>query len=822
MSFQQKSATLVSRTVVVCAVVVVALATFFLVPVLSRGTPNPHATTTTSPPGYWLLQSDGGVESYGATTGFGSAQGLSPSSPIVGVATTPDGGGYWLVSATGGVFSFGDARYHGSAAGLPLAAPVVGMASTPDGGGYWLVSADGGVLSYGDAQFHGSAVGLPPAAPVVGMATTPDGGGYWLVGSDGGVFSFGDARYHGAAVGLPPAAPVVGMAATSDGEGYWLVSADGGVLSYGDAQFHGSAVGLPLAAPVAGLATTSDGDGYWLVAADGGVFSFGDARYLGSGTAGTSTPARSVAIAADHGSPATNAGNPVPICGNASVLTGPASAPPGAVIVPSGDNAAVFESPSTTEPDKTYWFAPGVHTLGPNEFGQIIPSTGDTFIGAPGATLDGQGLNQSAFDGKATGVTIEYLTIEDFNPPGGQGAVNHDSGTDWTIERNTIQDNGDTPNSGAGGALMMGSGDSYSYNCLSHNGEYGLNAAGTGTFFENNEVAWNGLADFPDVNGCGCSGGVKYWDSTNATVTDNYIHDNYNAGLWFDTDNVGALINGNYIARNWNSALIYEISYNALIEDNTFVDNAWGIGSYNTWSFPMAAVYLNGSGGSTGLDGGLYSTLEVKNNTFTDNWGGVVAYQNPNRVCGSANNSSSGYCTVGNPAFTTATCAANDTAGATPTQSPDYFDGCQWKTDNVEVTGNTFNFSPEDIITGTDTLPDIQNSHCYSGSNNLDYSDAPPVGNRYLCGFNGLFSIYGSTDPYAAWVTPDAIMGQGPDPDSNFFASNTYSGPWGFQAYVQGASPAATDLHPGGIATVLNLSGWQAVWGQDVGSTTSG
>ena len=33
----------------------------------------------------------------------------------------------------------------------------------------------------------------------------------------------------------------------------------------------------------------------------------------------------------------------------------------------------------------------GTHTFGSSEFGQIIPQNGDTFIGAPGAILNGEG-----------------------------------------------------------------------------------------------------------------------------------------------------------------------------------------------------------------------------------------------------------------------------------------------------------------------------------------------------------------------------------------------------------------------------------------------
>ena len=59
------------------------------------------------------------------------------------------------------------------------------------------------------------------------------------------------------------------------------------------------------------------------------------------------------------------------------------------------------------------------------------------------------------------------------------------------------------------------------------------------------------------------------------TVTGNYVHNNIDSpGIWMDTDNAGFLVKGNYISGNDGEGLMYEISYNADIIDNTFVDNA--------------------------------------------------------------------------------------------------------------------------------------------------------------------------------------------------------------------------------------------------------
>ena len=84
--------------------------------------------------------STGGSPGVGASAA-GAAAATTPSRPpaVVGMASTPDGGGYWLVDHQGDVFSYGDAKFYGSLGGVALNAPIVGLASTPDGGGYWLV-----------------------------------------------------------------------------------------------------------------------------------------------------------------------------------------------------------------------------------------------------------------------------------------------------------------------------------------------------------------------------------------------------------------------------------------------------------------------------------------------------------------------------------------------------------------------------------------------------------------------------------------------------------------------------------------------------------
>ena len=79
---------------------------------------------------------------------------------------------------------------------------------------------------------------------------------------------------------------------------------------------------------------------------------------------------------------------------------------------------------------------------------------GDTFIGAPGAILDGQHANRYAFGGDAADVTIKFLTVQNFGSAGdnnNEGVVNHDSAEGWTVDSSTIQKN-------AGAGVMLGSG----------------------------------------------------------------------------------------------------------------------------------------------------------------------------------------------------------------------------------------------------------------------------------------------------------------------------------------------------------------------------
>lgn len=405
------------------------------------------------------------------------------------------------------------------------------------------------------------------------------------------------------------------------------------------------------------------------------------------------------------------------------------SAPSGAVTVPAGDDSVVAMSNGKfidenydINTNTTYWFAPGVHTLGTSQYGQIDPQTGDVFEGAPGAILNGQGDNQFAFASGGNNVTIQYLTVENFVGGEGEAVVKGGGagGSAWLVQYNTIED------STQGAGVYLGTDDTVTDNCLTNNAEYGFGSYGgsSNVVLTDNEVSYNDSGGMYDHGGssisCGCSGGGKFWETAGGTVTGNYVHNNGNVGIWVDTNNSGFNISDNYISSNYDIGIMYEVSYNADITDNTLIDNDWTneATTPSDGGFPGSAIYISESGGDSRIAGAYSGTFTVSGNVLTNNWGGVVLWENANRYC---SDGSDGVCTLVSPStYTLASCAAN-LDGSTPSGNPDYFDNCRWKTQNVSISNNTFN---------------------------MNTSDIPNCTTSNYCGFNGLFSNYGGGSGY--------------------------------------------------------------------------
>jgi len=439
------------------------------------------------------------------------------------------------------------------------------------------------------------------------------------------------------------------------------------------------------------------------------------------------------------------------VCGT-SMLAGPSSAPPGAVVVSPGPSTLQNAIAAHPSGGTTYYLTAGTYPIN----SAVNPNAGDTFIGAPGAIIDGSNMQQVAFglNDHASNVTIRYLTIQHFVGLQNNGIVNQGQGASWTIQYNTIQNNPDT--NGGADAVLLGDDSVVSYNCLTNNGQTGIASVGTtGFVVDHNEVSLNAVG-YEAAHPCGCSGGMKFFTSTRGVVTSNWIHDNGNVGLWIDTNNSFFLIQGNVVEKNFSEGIMYEISYNAVIQDNVISSNGIA-GNAQSSDFPEPSIYVSESGGFdagsavmlSGVD--VNGILRIADNTFYDNADGVVLYQNAVRCCGASDGCST-------------------SCGTLPLYPEVDGDGNQrWNTQNVTVSNNTFVYDGD---AGCTTQPSQHN----------------------YCAVTGLFSTTMTIDQAIALH------------QNNLFENNTYNGPWEFLAPDQGSG-------------LLSPSAWQAApLNQDPGS----
>ena len=263
------------------------------------------------------------------------------------------------------------------------------------------------------------------------------------------------------------------------------------------------------------------------------------------------------------------------------------------------------------------------------------------------------------YDGNAGDVTVEYLNIDN-DQHNTTGTIYTGTGEGWTIEHNDIHD-GYSGGPGFGVALYGGGEGTIEYNCLSKMGDYGINAFGTNTTFDYNEIYESNYEADP---GCGCSGGGKWWGTLNANIVDNaFIGNGYGGGgaIWFDNGNSGSLVEGNYFDQTYGQAISDETGFNADITDNLFQDDNWGSGTGCGNTNCTGDVSLNTSGG-TEVPGSRYEDqMTISGNEFLNDWGGVGIWQSGSRSCENSGESykpDAPYCSGGYP-----NSAANDAAG---------------------------------------------------------------------------------------------------------------------------------------------------------------
>ena len=528
------------------------------------------------------------------------------------------------------------------------------------------------------------------------------------------------------------------------------------------------------------------------------------------------------------------------------------------VVLPTGKNEFLSYQ---LKPDTVYYLLPGTHV------GGFQANTNDAFVGGrSGATSsvltgnysgEGQAIDSNSTAGDQKGVTIEYLTIEKYEPDVNAATINQDANTNWTVKYNTITLN--VPGAG----LIAGANNTIKGNCMTLNGQYGFQSVDVDGFgkdsltggpynvtVEGNEISYNdtcdlsGLLSNPAIGwvkhnpvpakyrnpkcgtvvGDGNQGGFKLWQTDGVTIKNNYIHDNWGPGGWVDTNNANTTWTGNVITDNEGEAIIEEISYNFSITDNYLARNDWADGLNNS-SFPQVAIYIAGSGSDTTF-GGVPACPEaacagqksyprqsvISHNTLVNNGGSIFLWQDSNRFC---SDSYDGSCTLvdggASGPFTVSACKANLPTAAVDTTtfrgiktgSPkeDWWDGCLWRTANVSITQNTIYFDPKSI------------AHCTQAA----WPD---------CGAGGMFSEYGSPpNKVPGWVVPTQLTFF----QNNTWSDNVYNGPSTFFAWNQGNgdNPVSWENWTGeltGNDKCTSLSKHQSGYctgpfGQDSGST---
>ena len=264
------------------------------------------------------------------------------------------------------------------------------------------------------------------------------------------------------------------------------------------------------------------------------------------------------------------------------------------MVVAAGDNTSAASNGAYARNNTVFYFEPGDHRVengmatGHNSVyvGGYSKAAGEAAIdGVDGATNGtGVGGQQATFSSPSSGAnvydTYEYLTIKNFSSTTNNSVLgntqngNSDVGDTYKYDTIGPNDYGYTgsnsapatgESSGGGYAINASSYTTIEDNCLTHDAQGAFNVTNAVDLtVKNNEISWNGLGEYPDTSGpggspfsCGCSGGGKIFYSLNASIVGNYVHDNYNVGIWFDFDNAGALISDNYIANNWSNGIAY-------------------------------------------------------------------------------------------------------------------------------------------------------------------------------------------------------------------------------------------------------------------------
>ena len=282
-------------------------------------------------------------------------------------------------------------------------------------------------------------------------------------------------------------------------------------------------------------------------------------------------------------------------------VTATPPSPSGGIAVRPGESiqAAVNANPVGT----VFILKPGTHVRQ-----SVVPKPGNQFIGEAGVVMDGQDVAVYAFDRGArpypANVVIKNLKITRYRPPYQMGMIRagdapNDGAANWLVEGNEISYS-------VTGGIRLADGMRVVRNNIHHNRAIGIVGIGTNVVVESNEIAWNNY--LKEWNWGGEAGGTKFVLCDNLLLRDNYVHDNWGPGLWADISNIRTTYELNRIEDNNGPGIYHEISYSAIIRNNTIKRNGFG---FDGW------IWGGGIQISTSKD------VEVYGNTLEDNKVGI-------------------------------------------------------------------------------------------------------------------------------------------------------------------------------------------------------
>ena len=257
-----------------------------------------------------------------------------------------------------------------------------------------------------------------------------------------------------------------------------------------------------------------------------------------------------------------------------------------------------------------------------------------------------------AFHGSATNVTVQNLVIEKYDPQIQDGAIQ--GGRGWTIQNNEVRLNYAVGIIGVDDSKLIG-------NYVHDNGQMGLGGFGDNILVQGNEIARNGYWSGIDVLWEG--GGFKFANTDNLVVRGNYSHDNNGIGMWTDIDNIHTLYEDNVVVHNGMGGISHEISYQAIIRNNTLFGNGaddprswwWGneIQIQNSQNVEVYGNRVEMTGGGNGIvmiqqnrGSGTYGTYTTTGNQIHDNI--IVDHDGEGYIGGVADYNQSGMLSGGN------------------------------------------------------------------------------------------------------------------------------------------------------------------------------